>query len=247
MLNEEVFFGSQSVQRDAKPSLVQDVFSSVASKYDIMNDIMSGGLHRLWKKTFLHEIDEYSKDLIDVASGTGDIARAFYRKSTKHGKIVACDPNQSMLDISKEKSINAGMVDIDYVVAFGESLPFENNSFDYYTIAFGIRNFTDILQGLKEAYRILKPGGKFLCLEFSYIENPFLRKLYNLYSEFIIPNMGHIIANDKDSYKYLVDSIKNFPQQEDFKKMIEQAGFKYVSYSNMTFGTVAIHRGIKCS
>lgn len=247
-MSDNSFFGFKPVSAKEKTSLVRNVFSSVASKYDIMNDVMSGGMHRLWKKEFISQIPDFSGKLLDMASGTGDIALQFHKNALEQGhspNIVACDASAEMLQEGKDRAINNGIVDIKYIISEAEKLPFENESFDYYTVAFGIRNFTDITASLEEAYRVLKKGGKFLCLEFSHIENAFLEDIYDFYSMNIIPFMGKVIAGDRDSYKYLVESIRKFPNQNSFKKMIEDAGFKKVDYNNLTFGTVAIHSGYK--
>lgn len=243
------FFGFRKVSLDERKSLIRDVFSSVASKYDIMNDVMSVGIHRLWKEELLKHIPDFNGKLLDMASGTGDIALRYYNKAIISGvktpDITACDASAEMLDEGKKKAIDSGVINIKYQVCEAESLPFDDNFFDYYIVAFGIRNFTDIEQGLKEAFRVLKKGGKFLCLEFSHINNPILEKIYDIYSMNLIPIMGKVIAKDYNSYKYLAESIKQFPNQEKFSKLIEKAGFQSVEYNNLTFGTVAIHTAYK--
>lgn len=241
-------FGFKSVTPREKTNLVRNVFASVASKYDIMNDAMSGGVHRLWKREFLSQIPDFSGKLLDMASGTGDIALRYYQKAKDLGikaDITACDASPEMLAEGKKKAIDSGILGIKYQVTEAEKLPFKDNEFDYYTVAFGVRNFTDIPKALKEAHRVLKPGGKFLCLEFSQVQNPLLNTIYDFYSMNLIPIMGKLIAGDEGSYKYLVESIRKFPDQESFKKMIEEAGFVAVNYTNLTFGTVAIHGGYK--
>ncbi len=249
MEEKKTFFGYKEVLASEKTGLVNKVFSSVASKYDIMNDLMSGGLHRLWKEEFIRAIPDLQGSFLDIASGTGDIALKIYKKSCElHGKkpdITACDASKEMLEMGRNKALDKGIVDIKYELCFAEDLPFKDNVFDYYTVAFGIRNFTDIKAALKEALRVLKPGGKFLCLEFSKVELPVLEQLYNFYSMNIIPFIGKIVVNDKESYDYLVESIRKFPNQIEFKKIIEEAGFTNVKYSSLTFGTVAIHTGYK--
>ena len=248
IMTNNTFFGFKSVSFQEKTKLVRDVFASVASKYDLMNDLMSIGMHRLWKKEFIAQIPDFNGKLLDMASGTGDIARKYYDKAQAEGikpEIIACDASAEMLKEGRNNAVDAGILDIQYQVTEAEKLLFEDTSFDYYTVAFGVRNFTDIPAALKEAYRVLKPGGKFLCLEFSHINTPILEPLYDFYSMNIIPFIGKIVAQDEGSYRYLVESIKQFPTQEDFKEMIEEAGFKKVNYINLTFGTVAIHTGYK--
>lgn len=247
-MTNKTFFGFKSVSAQEKTNLVRNVFASVASKYDIMNDLMSGGMHRLWKKEFISQIPDFRGKLLDMASGTGDIARKYHAKALEDNinpDITACDASAEMLKEGKNKAIDAGILDIKYQVAEAEKLPFPDASFDYYTVSFGLRNFTDIPASLNEAYRVLKPGGKFLCLEFSHIQTPILEPLYDFYSMNIIPFIGKMVTNDEESYRYLVESIRKFPTQETFKKMIENAGFNKVAYQNLTFGTVAIHTGYK--
>ena len=247
-MTNKTFFGFKSVSFQEKTNLVRDVFTSVASKYDIMNDLMSGGMHRLWKKEFIAQIPDFHGKLLDMASGTGDIARKYYAKAKEEGinpEITACDASIEMLKEGRNKAVDAGILDIKYQVTEAEKLPFEDESFDYYTVAFGVRNFTDIPSALKDAYRVLKPGGKFLCLEFSHIQQPILEPLYDFYSMNIIPFIGKIVANDEGSYRYLVESIRKFPTQESFKEMITDSGFSKVNYINLNCGIVAIHVGYK--
>lgn len=240
-------FGFKQVDTNAKVSLVQKVFSQVAKNYDLMNDVMSMGVHRLWKKELIKTIKNPYGDLLDCASGTGDIATLYY-KNLKGFKanITACDLNPDMLKVGKDKLIDQNIINkFNYVCANAEELPFADNSFDNYTIAFGIRNVTNIKQALSEAYRVLKPGGQFLCLEFSHIDNLLFKQFYDFYSFHLITLMGKIIAKDEDSYKYLVESIRMFPKQQEFKSIISETGFKNVSYSNLTLGIAAIHTGWK--
>lgn len=248
MKEKKTFFGYKEVSTSQKTSLVSKVFSSVSSKYDIMNDLMSGGLHRLWKEEFIKHIPDFQGNFLDMASGTGDIAIKIYKKSqelNEQADITACDASQKMLEIGRNKALDIGIANIKYEVSFAEKLPFKTNSFDYYIVAFGIRNFTDIKAALKEALRVLKPGGKFLCLEFSKVQNPVLETIYDFYSMNIIPFIGKVVVKDEESYRYLVESIRKFPDQIEFKNMIEEAGFIDAKYSSMTFGTVAIHTGYK--
>lgn len=250
---KKVDFGFRKVLENQKESLVAGVFSNVAKKYDLMNDLMSGGLHRLWKNKMLQELNLNPFDkhkIIDVAGGTGDISFLIHNKLSKIGNnsstIDIVDINHEMLEVGRERAINRGLIsDLNFVEASGEKLPYADNSFDFYTIAFGIRNFTDISLGLKEAFRILKNGGKFICLEFSKIDNAILSKIHHFHCFNIVPKMGEVILKDRDSYQYLAQSIAKFPNQEEFKSMIENEGFSNVEYQNLTFGTVAIHSAIK--
>ncbi len=211
-----------------------------------MNDLMSAGIHRVWKNKMIEEIDlKNNSKIIDLAGGTGDIAFRIAKKAKKSGlsiNIKVTDINQEMLNVGKKRAIDLNLFsDLDFICCDGEKLCFENDSFDFFTIAFGIRNFTNINAALLEAYRVLKPGGKFICLEFSKVNDYFLQKFYDIYSFNIIPKIGEIILKDRASYQYLVESIRKFPSQEDFKKMIEKAGFKNVRYKNLNFGIAAIH------
>jgi demethylmenaquinone methyltransferase / 2-methoxy-6-polyprenyl-1,4-benzoquinol methylase len=245
-------FGFQDVEEAEKQSLVRGVFDSVAEKYDIMNDVMSGGLHRLWKNDFISDLRPTpNMHLLDVAGGTGDIAFRFLKAAggrTSDGdspaKVTICDINHNMLKAGRNRALDQGIFDpIDWVTGNAEMLPMPDRSVDAYTIAFGIRNVTHIDVALKEAYRVLKPGGRFMCLEFSKVDLPLLKQIYDVYSFKIIPHFGEMVTGDKDSYQYLVESIRKFPSQEKFKKMIEEAGFKKTSYRNLSGGIVAIHSG----
>lgn len=251
--SNKTHFGFKEVDRDQKSSLVKDIFSSVAGKYDLMNDLMSGGVHRLWKNEMMNEISFSKSDkklkFIDLAGGTGDIAFRITKKAKENNidhEISVVDINQEMLDVGKQRAIDKNLFQhLDFTCCNGEKLSFKKEEFDYFTIAFGIRNFTNIDKGLEEAYRVLKKGGKFICLEFSQVNDYFLQKIYDAYSFNVIPKIGQIITKDSDSYQYLVESIRKFPSQDKFKEMIEKAGFKKVSYKNLTFGTAAIHVGYK--
>lgn len=249
-MEEEVNFGFQKVNINNKKSLVSDIFSSVASKYDTMNDVMSFGIHRLWKAKFCNKIDlSVNPNILDVAAGTGDIALRLKEIATikqyNSTAITICDVNQDMLDIAKNRAIDKNFIKgLDYVCADAQTLPFVENHFDYYTISFGIRNVTKIAEVLKEAYRVLKPGGRFLCLEFSKI-NPAFQQLYNFYSFKIIPNIGKLITNNADAYRYLVESINIFPDQQAFASLIREAGFRRVHYQSLSFGIAAIHSAYK--
>lgn len=218
-----------------------------------MNDFMSAGIHRIWKKKMVEEINLSKKDyhykMIDLAGGTGDIAfRATKKANDEQSKITidVVDINQEMLDVGKSRAVDKNLYqNLNFICCDGEALTFDDNSFDYFTIAFGIRNFTNIDKALSEAYRVLKPGGKFICLEFSKVNDYFLQKIYDKYSFNVIPKIGQIVLNDKESYQYLVESIRKFPPQDTFKEMITNAGFKNAKYQNLSAGIAAIHSGIK--
>jgi len=245
MEKDQTHFGFKQVDRDAKAGLVKEIFSNVAKKYDLMNDLMSGGIHRIWKNKMIEEISGNPSRIIDVAGGTGDIAFRIAKKFPQT-KIDVVDINQEMLDVGRQRAVDLNLFsNLTFTCCDGEKLCFEDESFDFFTIAFGIRNFTNIDKALSQAYRILKPGGKFICLEFSKVNDYFLQKIYDVYSFKLIPKIGEVVLNDRASYQYLVESIRKFPPQEEFKKMIEKAGFKNASFSNLTFGAAAIHTGTK--
>lgn len=242
----ETHFGFRSVSFDQKEKLVQQVFSDVAFKYDIMNDLMSFGLHRFWKKRLVASIaPQPSEYLLDLAGGTGDVAVRFLQKGGN--RAVICDLNSEMLQYGAKKRLDSGFIDhnIESVCANAENLPFADDVFDTCTISFGVRNFTDITQALKEVYRVLKPHGKLKCLEFSSVDNDTIKKFYEFYSFHFIPKLGELVTGNKDHYAYLVESIKMFPSAEKFATMLETVGFKLVSFEKMTFGVVAIHTGYK--
>jgi demethylmenaquinone methyltransferase/2-methoxy-6-polyprenyl-1,4-benzoquinol methylase len=243
----ETHFGFKKVAEEKKEELVQNVFTTVATKYDLMNDLMSLGLHHSWKDQVIREIRPTSKDiLLDVACGTGDISKRFLEAGGKEAYL--CDLNQAMLDAGKQKTTEDKFKFINrmhWVCGNAEDLPFEDDSFDYYTISFGIRNVTHIDKALKEAHGTLKWGGKFVCLELSNTQEGMLRSFYDFYSFRIIPRIGKMITGSEDSYQYLVESIRKFPKPEKFALMIENAGFKKVSFRTYTFGVVAIHVGHK--
>ena len=239
-------FGYQTVAEDQKAGMVHGVFTRVASKYDIMNDLMSGGVHRLWKDAMMDWLaPRPGQRLLDVAGGTGDVAFRFLSRAPQ-AQAVVCDMTESMLIAGRQRAEADKMADrLGWVVGDAMALPFENNSFDVYTISFGIRNVTRIADALSEAYRVLRPGGRLMVLEFSQIPNDLLQKAYDLYSFNVIPLMGQIVAGDRDSYQYLVESIRKFPDQESFATMIRQAGFDQVKYRNQTMGIAALHSGWK--
>ena len=246
-MSDKTYFGFREIDSKDKASLVHDVFVNVSSKYDLMNDMMSGGLHRLWKNQMITMLAprNHSK-LLDIAGGTGDIAIRYLR-ACSHGNAYICDVNKSMLEEGKNNAIDHGILDnLFWQCGRAETLPFPDHHFDYCTIAFGIRNVTYIEKALQEAFRILKPGGRFLCLEFSKIQSlPALSRLYDLYSFHIIPKMGKIMTGQSDAYQYLVESIRKFPDQETFADLMKKQGFSNVRYRNMTFGIVALHSGWK--
>ncbi|KAM4575776.1 2-methoxy-6-polyprenyl-1,4-benzoquinol methylase, mitochondrial [Odontesthes bonariensis] len=277
-------FGFETVPEEEKAKRVYKVFENVAEKYDVMNDAMSLGIHRLWKDMLLHVMHpQPGARLLDVAGGTGDIAFRFRdyvhsqqerqkRRAVRSSQTlswqdisnkypsedrpsedrppesmaVVCDINKEMLNVGKKRADSMGITSgLSWVVGDAEELPFDDDQFDIYTIAFGIRNVTHVDQALQEALRVLKPGGRFMCLEFSKVTNPVLASLYDAYSFQVIPVLGEVIAGDWKSYQYLVESIRKFPDQEEFKGMIEDAGFYCVRYYNLTGGVVALHSGFK--
>lgn len=250
-MNKDTYtnFGYRKVDLEEKEPLVKGVFSNVADKYDLMNNLMSFGIHHLWKDRVTQEVPDLKSSIVDVAGGTGDIAFRLHRKARKMSiatNITIADINPEMLKQCKNKAIDNNILSgIDFVECNAESLPFEDKSFDYYIISFGVRNITNIDIALKEAYRVLKPLGKFICLEFSKIDKFIIKKLYDVYSFNVVPAIGRIVASNENAYRYLVESIDLFPDQENFKSMIEDAGFKNVKYHNLTFGISAIHTGYK--
>jgi demethylmenaquinone methyltransferase/2-methoxy-6-polyprenyl-1,4-benzoquinol methylase len=225
---------------------VQGVFSSVASKYDVMNDAMSMGIHRIWKDAMMDWLaPRADQKLLDVAGGTGDISFRFLKRAGS-GHSTVLDITESMLIEGRKRAEADQMAaSLDWVVGDAMALPFEDNTFDVYTISFGIRNVTRPQEALNEAYRVLKPGGRLMVLEFSQIPNDMMQKAYDLYSFNIIPQMGKMITGDRDSYQYLVESIRQFPDQETFLGMVKQAGFENAKYRNMTMGVAALHSGWK--
>lgn len=277
-MTNKTFFGFKEVEKSDKAKLVGNVFSSVAAKYDIMNDAMSLGIHRLWKDRFISDLNPRSgSKLLDVAGGTGDIAFRFLRHceeaattwkqpmrqsmptedgSLLHSRstpiiamtstVTVCDINPDMLGEGKKRAINKNILKgIEWICGDAEKLPMPDSHFDYYTIAFGIRNVTNVENAIAEAYRVLKPGGRFMCLEFSHVDNPLLGKIYDVFSFQLIPQIGKIVAKDEASYRYLVESIRKFPTQEKFAGMIKAVGFENVKYTDLSGGIVAIHSGWK--
>jgi demethylmenaquinone methyltransferase/2-methoxy-6-polyprenyl-1,4-benzoquinol methylase len=240
-------FGFRNVETAEKSNLVKEVFQSVAPKYDLMNDLMSLGMHRLWKRfTIQQAAIKPGYRILDVASGTGDLAMAFSKLVGSTGKVVMTDINEAMLETGRDRLMDKGILgNIECVQADAECLPFADNDFDRITIAFGLRNVTDKLAALKSMYRVLKPGGKLLVLEFSKPKVPLLSKFYDFYSFNVIPKIGGLVANDTASYQYLVESIRMHPDQEAMKAMMTEAGFDETVYFNLSGGIVALHQGCK--
>ncbi|MCB1783298.1 MAG: bifunctional demethylmenaquinone methyltransferase/2-methoxy-6-polyprenyl-1,4-benzoquinol methylase UbiE [Alphaproteobacteria bacterium] len=253
MLNpEKGWFGEKQVTPEEKTQRVIGVFDNVASRYDLMNDFMSGGVHRLWKDRFVRmirprgSVGGVAQHYLDVAGGTGDIAFRIRKAAGAEAKITLCDLNDNMLSVGRDRSIDKGWGhDFSWVAGNAESLPLPDSSVDVYTIAFGLRNVTHIDTALREAFRVLKPGGRFFCLEFSRVQPDFLAKLYDLYSYTVIPRLGEKVANDRESYQYLVESIRKFPSQEKLLARMKDAGFESARYANLSAGIAAIHSGLK--
>lgn len=240
-------FGYQEVATDKKADMVAGVFDSVASRYDLMNDLMSGGVHRIWKR-FTVEVSgvRAGHKVLDIAGGTGDLAARFAKIVGDDGRVVLADINASMLSVGRDKLIDQGHLgNIDWVQTDAQFLPFEDNSFDCITIAFGLRNVTAKDTALESMLRVLKPGGRLLVLEFSKPENELLSRAYDAYSFNVLPFLGKLVTNDADSYQYLAESIRMHPDQETLRDMMEDAGFERCEYYNMTGGIVALHKGVK--
>jgi len=250
---ESRWFGNRAVDPEEKTGLVRGVFDSVADNYDLMNDLMSLGIHRPWKDSFVRMIrPRPGLNYLDVAGGTGDIAFRIYKKlqqfpeTAKPSQITLLDLNPNMLSVGRDRAMDKGLgTSFDWVCGNAEYLPLEDNSQDVYTIAFGLRNVTHIDTALSEAFRVLKPGGRFFCLEFSKVQIPVMDRIYDVYSDNVIPLLGEKVAGDRDSYQYLVESIRQFPSQEQLKRRVEAVGFKTCSVKNLSFGIAAIHSAVK--
>jgi demethylmenaquinone methyltransferase/2-methoxy-6-polyprenyl-1,4-benzoquinol methylase len=246
-MTDTTHFGSRQVPLDEKQALVDGVFDSVARRYDLMNDLMSLGLHRVWKAALVTAVDP-PKDrpfaLLDIAGGTGDVAFRVIESGGAETRVTVCDINAGMLEVGRERACANSLGDaVTFTEGNAEALPFGDRSFDAVTIAFGIRNVPRIDQALAEAYRVLKIGGRFLCLEFSSVDVPGLDRLYDFYSFNVIPALGRTVAGDADSYRYLVESIRRFPKPQNFAAMLRTAGFARASFQSMTGGIVALHSG----
>ncbi len=247
---EDTHFGEKTVPLSDKQGMVDEVFHSVARRYDLMNDLMSGGLHRVWKDALVTAVNPPKSDrdfaLLDLAGGTGDIAFRVVEAGGMGTRVTVCDINAEMLAVGRERAVERGL---DGMVTFeqgnAEELPYPDRSFDCVTIAFGIRNVPRIALALSEAHRVLKIGGRFLCLEFSNVDVPGLDKIYDLFSFQVIPRIGEAVTGDREAYQYLVESIRKFPKPKAFAQMIETAGFRRVSFTAMTGGVVALHSGWK--
>lgn len=245
--SETTHFGFQQVPVTEKAGRVRDVFDSVASRYDLMNDVMSMGVHRLWKRAAI-DLSGVQRGwrVLDLAGGTGDLSAKFSRLVGSQGEVVLADINASMLREGRDRLLNEGLAgNLSYAQVNAECLPFADNSFDLITIAFGLRNVTDKQTALESMFRVLKPGGRLLVLEFSKVKVPGLKQLYDVYSFKVLPTMGQLIAKDAESYRYLAESIRMHPDQETLLGMMETAGFERCDYHNLTGGIVALHRGFK--
>jgi len=246
MSENTTHFGFETVREDEKAGRVRSLFTAVASKYDIMNDVMSVGIHRVWKEAMMDWLaPRAGQKLLDVAGGTGDVSFKFLGRAGS-GHATVCDITESMLVEGRKRAEAESMSkSLDWVVGDAMALPFEDNTFDVYTISFGIRNVTRPQEALNEAFRVLRPGGRLMVLEFSQLPNPMMQAAYDAYSFNVIPQMGQLIAGDRDSYQYLVESIRKFPDQETFLGMVKAAGFGNAKYRNLSLGIAALHSGWK--
>ncbi len=249
-MNQKTHFGYETIDRDQKNGRVAEVFNSVADNYDLMNDLMSGGLHRLWKDWYVWQTDARpGESVLDLAAGTGDIAKRLARRMVRDGdlagRLVVSDINEAMLNIGRRRLIQAGWLqNVEFTLANAEQLPFADDSFDLITMAFGLRNVTNQQQALNEMRRVLKPGGRVLVLEFSQPQH--FNRLYDWYSFNVLPQLGAVFANDRASYQYLAESIRMHPKQEPLKAMFQAAGLSQCEYQNLSGGICAIHKGVKC-
>ncbi|MGE0733434.1 MAG: bifunctional demethylmenaquinone methyltransferase/2-methoxy-6-polyprenyl-1,4-benzoquinol methylase UbiE [Alphaproteobacteria bacterium] len=246
-IEDGIDFGFRRVRTEEKQTLVRDVFDNVARNYDLMNDLMSGGIHRLWKEAMLDWLlparIPAGYHLLDVAGGTGDIAFRFLKRAPE-ARATICDINEQMVRVGRDRAVDRAILkNIDYTVGNAEHLPLPDMMVDAYTIAFGLRNVTHRQQALNDAYRVLKPGGRFMCLEFSRVAVPMLGPLYDKFSFAVVPRIGELVARDRDSYQYLVESIRQFPPQEELADMLRAAGFARVQFRNLTGGIAALHSG----
>ena len=246
MSDRQTHFGFQTVDEDAKAGMVHGVFSRVASRYDVMNDLMSVGIHRIWKNAMMDWLaPRDGQQLLDVAGGTGDIAFRFLDRAPK-ARVTVCDMTESMLIEGRKRAEAEALAQrLSWVTGDAMALPFADDSFDRYTISFGIRNVTRIPDALAEAFRVLRPGGRLMVLEFSQLPVPAMQWAYDRYSFNVIPALGQMVANDRDSYQYLVESIRRFPDQDTFAGLIRDAGFERVQYRNLSMGIAALHSGWK--
>jgi demethylmenaquinone methyltransferase/2-methoxy-6-polyprenyl-1,4-benzoquinol methylase len=246
-MSDKTHFGYQTVDKREKSSLVGQVFDSVAERYDVMNDLMSLGIHRIWKRVAINQCGvRAGHTVLDLAGGTGDLAAKHSERAGDSGCVVLADINESMVTVGRDRMIDRGHVgNLHYTLADAEQLPFRDNSFDCITIAFGLRNVTDKQRALESMFRVLRPGGRLLILEFSKPVLPLLSKAYDAYSFTALPALGKLVANDADSYRYLAESIRQHPDQVTLQQMMETAGYERCDYQNMTAGIVALHKGFK--
>jgi demethylmenaquinone methyltransferase/2-methoxy-6-polyprenyl-1,4-benzoquinol methylase len=244
--SDKTHFGYREVNTEDKTRLVHEVFSSVAGKYDVMNDLMSLGIHRLWKRDFAASSGvRLGQQVLDLAGGTGDISALLSRKVGASGRVVLTDINKDMLEVGRQRLEDRGICgNVEYALVNAEQLPFADRQFDAVTIAFGLRNVTDKDAALREMFRVLRPGGRALILEFSRVRSEVLQKAYDRYSFDVLPLLGRLVANDADSYRYLAESIRQHPPQEELAEMMQHAGFEQVRFRNLTGGIVAIHSGL---
>jgi demethylmenaquinone methyltransferase/2-methoxy-6-polyprenyl-1,4-benzoquinol methylase len=242
---EQASFGYRDVPASEKAEMVARVFESVAPRYDLMNDLMSGGVHRLWKNALVDVLNPRAGEkFLDVAGGTGDIAFRIVRRVGDDADVTVCDINPAMLGVGRDRAVDRGLLrGLTWTTGDAEALPFPDRSFDAYTIAFGLRNVTGIDRALAEAYRVLRPGGRFYCLEFSKVTSAPVGRAYDAYSERALPLLGRVIARDADSYRYLHESIRRFPPQRELAARMRAVGFERVAWRNMTLGVVALHSG----
>lgn len=242
---DKASFGYRDVPASEKAGLVARVFESVAPRYDLMNDLMSGGVHRLWKNALVDVLaPRKGERFLDVAGGTGDIAFRIVQRLGGEADVTICDINPAMLEVGRDRAVDRGLLHgLTWATGDAESLPFPDRAFDAYTIAFGLRNVTDIDKALREAHRVLRPGGRFYCLEFSKVTSAPVGRVYDAYSERALPFFGRVIAKDAESYRYLHESIRRFPSQRELAKRMRAAGLERVTWRNMTFGIVALHSG----